>query len=500
MQKRARLRKHNVIVGLTTLSLTGAALAASSAAAATHSVRVSVIGRDGVARSATATLTDLAGRHRKRLKPGRPTAVADGRYAVGVFVHEAGAVTLIARTVRVTKDTSIVLDARQGVPLSFGVDDPAAALSALEVTPFVGDRKAGEEHPLVRDPDRTIDVGDTLYVVPSPTSTAIRLGVHAVLSNPAAMPIPTRYDLVRSFHGLPAQVSLHSTRARLARVNMSFSTPEAGATRGLQLSARYGNFDPVVDAAGLQPIEDLTDHLISYRSPGLQWVSSVYLTSGAGGASMTEYGNAANRRRLLLAAGQTYAERWGAGLWGIGPDVRIRTAENRARVNGSDAICPPAGKGVDLTTCRSLDTQVTSHVSERAGWYTAKLTAVRDAEADTSTRVLGRWRVRAEDDPQLGSFRLFTSGLDTAHRAAAGATSTVDVAVTGLHHVRTLTVAVSTDDGRTWHPASVTRAGTHWTMSVTNPAAGGAVSVRVKATSSTGASAQETIVRAWTTH
>jgi hypothetical protein len=337
-----------------------------------------------------------------------------------------------------------------------------------------------------------------VYVVPAPTDTAIRLGVHAVLSNPAATPTPTRYDLVRSFRGLPAQVSLHSTRSHLARVDMSFSTPEIEATRGLQLSARYANFDPVVDAMGLQPIEDLTDRLTSYRSPGLQWVSSVYLTSGAGGAAMTKYGNAANHHRLLLAAGTTHAERWGAGLWGIGPDMRIRTEGNRRSVDGNDPICPPAGKGVNLTTCRSLDTRVTSHVAERSGWYTAKLTAVRDAEADTSTRVLGRWRVPAKDDPQLGRFRLFLGGLDTSHRAAPGSTGTLDVSVAGLHDVRTLTVETSTDDGHTWHRAHVTPSGAHWTAAITNPSAG-AVSVRVTATSTTGASARETILRAWGT-
>jgi hypothetical protein len=502
MQIGARTRKHTALVGLTVISLGGAVLSATSAAAVTHTVRLSVIGRDGTPRSAGATLVDLAGKHGKRLTTGRSAAVADGRYAVGAFVHEAGAVTLIARTVRVTKDLTITLDARAGVPASFGVDDPAAVLSALEVVPFVGKRAAGHERPVVTDPDRTIDPTDALYVVPAPQDTAIRLGVHAVLSNPHATPTPTRYDLVRSFQGLPAAVSVTGTRAGLARVNMSFSTPDVEATRGLVLSARYANLDPVVDAQGVQPQEDLTERLVSYRSPGLQWVSSVYLTSDAGGATMTEYGNAANRHRLLLAAGRTYAERWGAGLWGIGPDTRIVIAGHRLVGHTDEAICPPAGKGVDLTGCRSLDTEVTWY---RSGEDVIGLTAVRSAEADTSTRVLGRWRVRgknADNDttPEVGHFRLFTGGLDTTHGATAGSVGALEVHVSGLHKVKTLKVETSTDDGHTWHAVTATRAGAHWTVPVTNPAAGAAVSVRVTATSTSGASAQQTIVRAWLTH
>ncbi|HEY3605398.1 MAG TPA: hypothetical protein VGL04_12065 [Sporichthyaceae bacterium] len=487
----ARRRKHTALVGLTALSLAGAVLSAASAAAATRTVRVSVIGRDGTAQAAQVSLVDLAGKHRKRLTAGRSTAVANGRYAIGAFVHEAGSVTLIARTITVSKDLTVTLDARPGVRMTFGVDDPAAALSALEVVPFVG------HHPVVTDPDRTIDPDDAMYVVPAAQDTAIRLGVHAVLSNPTATPTPTRYDLVHSYAGLPRHIAVTGSRAQLARVDMSFSAPDVEATRGLVLSARYANLDPVVDDQGLQPVEDLSDRLVSYRSPGLQWVSAVYLTSGAGGATMTQHSKA--------EAGQTSVERWGAGLWGIGPNIRIVTDGSTVHVDGADPICPPSGKGIALANCRSLDTDVTYRVSTKGHWYTVEMTAIRDAEADTATRVLGRWRVRANgaDDgtstPEMGRFRLFAGGLDTAHRAAAGSRSALDVSVSGLARVATLTVETSTDDGHSWHPATVTRSGSHWTANLTNPTAG-AVSVRVSATSTTGASARQTILRAWGTH
>jgi hypothetical protein len=487
MHMGTRGRHHTALAGLTAMSLATVVLSAPSAAAATHAVRVSVIGRDGVTHAGRATLVDLAGKHARTLKTGKATSVGTGRYAIGAFLHEAGAVTLIARTVRVTKDLTVTLDARAGVPASFGVDDPAAGLSALEVVPFV----AG--HPVVTDPDRTIDPHDTMYVVPAPSDTAIRLGVHAVLSNPTASPTPVRYDLVRSFQGLPAHVTISATRSALARVDMSFSTPEVEATRGLLLSARFGNLDPVVDAQGLQPIEDLSDRLTSYRSPGLRWVSAVYLTSGAGGATMTG--------RSTAVVGQPRAERWGAGLWGIGPATRLHRDGDTWSVAGADPVCPPAGKGVDLTGCRSLDTELSSHISAGAHWRTVDLVAVRPAEADTATRVLGHWRVRADGPgtPALGRFRLFAGGLDTAHRAAAGSTSTLEVYVSRLQALKTLTVETSTDDGLTWHPATLARSGSHGTAAITNPSAG-AVSVRVTATSTSGASARQTILRAWGTH
>jgi hypothetical protein len=148
------------------LSLGGAVLSAASAGAATHTVRVSVIGRDGTAHTAQVSLVDLTGRHRKALRAGRSTAVADGQYAIGAFVHEPGAVTLIARTITVSKNLTVTLDARPGARMTFGVDDPAATLSALEVVPFVGN------HPVVTDSDRSIDPHDAMYVVPAAQDTA----------------------------------------------------------------------------------------------------------------------------------------------------------------------------------------------------------------------------------------------------------------------------------------------------------------------------------------
>jgi hypothetical protein len=56
---------------------------------------------------------------------------------------------------------------------------------------------------------------------------------------------------------------------------------------------------------------------------------------------------------------------------------------------------------------------------------------------------------------------------------------------------------VSYDDGKTWRPAAVTRAGDHFDVRVNHPAAGYA-SLRAKATDSAGNTVEQTVIRAYT--
>jgi len=60
-----------------------------------------------------------------------------------------------------------------------------------------------------------------------------------------------------------------------------------------------------------------------------------------------------------------------------------------------------------------------------------------------------------------------------------------------------LTAEFSTDDGRTWQPATVRGTGDRRTVRVTNPAAGGFVSLRANATDAAGNTAAVTVLRAY---
>jgi hypothetical protein len=62
---------------------------------------------------------------------------------------------------------------------------------------------------------------------------------------------------------------------------------------------------------------------------------------------------------------------------------------------------------------------------------------------------------------------------------------------------RTLTAEFSTDDGRTWQPATVRGSGDRRTVQVTNPAGPGFVSLRANATDAAGNTAAVTVLRAY---
>ncbi|HEX8345814.1 MAG TPA: hypothetical protein VF657_13915, partial [Actinoplanes sp.] len=93
--------------------------------------------------------------------------------------------------------------------------------------------------------------------------------------------------------------------------------------------------------------------------------------------------------------------------------------------------------------------------------------------------------------------------LDGNNAAPAGKAFTIPVAVqrqpgAQTHAVKTLTVDVSYDDGRTWQPANLKKvAGTAWTATVTHPSTSGFVSLRAKSTDTAGNGVDQTIIRAY---
>jgi hypothetical protein len=138
------------------------------------------------------------------------------------------------------------------------------------------------------------------------------------------------------------------------------------------------------------------------------------------------------------------------------------------------------------------------------GRYTLALQSNRNRDwAALATQVMTVYTFTAAD---TGRLRLptvkVTGDFDGTSRAKAGARFTLDLAATTQANAKpakitALAVDVSTDDGVTWHPASVQpdRDG-HWCAQLTNPA-NGFVSVRVKAANAAGNTLEQTTIRAY---
>jgi subtilisin family serine protease len=94
----------------------------------------------------------------------------------------------------------------------------------------------------------------------------------------------------------------------------------------------------------------------------------------------------------------------------------------------------------------------------------------------------------------------FDPALDLRNRAPGGRPFTfpayVDRQDAGQVPARALSVQVSYDDGTTWRPAKVVRAGDHWAVTVNHPAAG-FVSLRASATDAAGNTVEQTVLRGY---
>jgi hypothetical protein len=348
-----------------------------------------------------------------------------------------------------------------------------------------------------------------------------------VLTRRGADPSPIRYDLVKSFVGMPADVSVHTTPKSLARVDLDVATMDPGQTSLLNLTALNPDKSPVVG----QPVGvGALGHQIDYRSPGLQWATHLSMNSRDSTEFLTEN---AKEHNLLYAAGKTYRESWGYGVWAPRANSpAIYLQGNTLRVGGGPPICAWAGSGVKLDDCQ-VQTQDFAYKLYRdskllaAGrsisvpidvasphWYAAELVATRaGSQINLSTTVTARWYFQAggstrtkkppntivisQNQVQPGMFRMSPAGLDDRNQVPANAPTSIALSLAAFPDVASMALEWSTDGGKTWHSAPVTGVGNNRRASV--PAAGspGAVSLRVTAKSKSGSSVQETVINAY---
>jgi hypothetical protein len=145
--------------------------------------------------------------------------------------------------------------------------------------------------------------------------------------------------------------------------------------------------------------------------------------------------------------------------------------------------------------------------AERAG-YRLEVADTRSV-GDLSTEVRGVWTFESAHVPGEDVFaRLplsavrFAPRLDADNAAPAGRSFQIPVTVqrqpgAPSGKVRSLTVEVSYDDGKTWLKAPLRRDGSGWVASVKHPDAAGFVSLRASATDSGGNTMTQTVLHAY---
>ncbi|MGE5827146.1 MAG: hypothetical protein ACM30G_02130, partial [Micromonosporaceae bacterium] len=422
---------------------------------------------------------------------------------------------------RVDRDLTIDIDARQGQRLRFTTPQPAEP-AALNVG-FDGRTAWGVYGWQFTHPS---DTGiTTRHLGPTAPKTEFIGRVEAILAQP---------DGNRDFAGSPY------------RYNLAWYTPGVLPT-GFTGTVRPGDLAAVQEtylaqASGLvaQKYTAAFPTLADWMSPG--WFGDSYSERFDVPASRTEYFHARDVRwhqtvaefvadgdapwfnqwtsqPVEYRAGHRYDVRWHGAVFGpstaSGPVGRTMYYLSVSVPMFSDGTAGHLGQGqVDTTRTalyrngRLLAEDLYSpgylwvEIAPEAADY--RLTAdVTRGYGDVSTRISVAWTFESgwtgEEYAAVPVMAVrYRPTLDVTNTAPAGHRFTIPVTVEGAAGgVQTLAVQVSYDDGVSWRPASLTRSRDGWSASVTHPAGPGHVSLRAQATAGRGAPVQQTIIRAY---
>lgn len=506
------MHARTLLVAVTGLATAATGLVGVPASAAGPSLAVKAITRSGQSTETLAYAMNLTSGKTFQIDSGDPKPLPAGRYAVGSYVPDNSTLTVAARVVSIKKATTITFDLGKARKVELQVDDSSVRPTALAVVPFATVK--GKLKTFIAAHGTQWPAAAT-YVLPA-AGKALTLGVHGALTRPGDGPSPVRYDLAKVFSGLPGDASISARKAGLARVNMNVSVLDEDHTAYLRLVPARADLKPLT---GVEVGNAILGKQVSYRTPGLQWHSQVSMSGLSGFANMTEKFKRKGKKKFLYAAGKTYKESWGNGVWGPRANSpAIFNEGGRIQVRGGQPLCSNALVGVTLDDCQfqpvefsyrlnKADTVLASGqalsapLPAKPTWYTATLTARRDSGgADLMKTLNARWYFRAGGPGptgplNAGTLQIQPAGLDARHLTAAASTP-VKVTVGQLKAVRTVTVEYSTDGGKTWKKARTTGRGATWNAKVANPGKG-SVSLRVTAKARNGASVSYTVTEAY---
>jgi hypothetical protein len=444
-----------------------------------------------------------------------------GRYAIGVEVPTLDsqgndiANTVIARNVNVQHNMTLTLSARNSVPVQ-------VSLNGVQQSGVMGNVCASTGGIMPQPLIYTVQGPPPLYIVPYRSKT-LRFVYQATSTIAGA----TQINLGGSFAGLPAKPVASFTSAGLAKVSLRVT---AGAVR--PWSGDEGNFffSPGGQACGATQSSSTSlvfDPSITteYFSPGT-WLPTFipYLpATGSVGDTLTD----------TYAAGRSYSDSFYGAAWGpdfstpvdfpvVGVDsFAIADTFSYVFADPAGLVGDPDGQAVVSLTwhrrtlarlhLRNLDEPTFSHVVHHSGWYTLALDATRALANDgllLSPQLTVRWRFYASisqpgEQLPLSYTQYRVGGLSLENQAAPGARTTIAVSVVGPSGApnngrawREVKMQVSDNGGSTWQTLKLNRRGRVWTLTFREPVSGD-VSLRSTVVSTDGDSSVQTIYDAY---
>ncbi|ADB31062.1 peptidase S8 and S53 subtilisin kexin sedolisin [Kribbella flavida DSM 17836] len=513
-----------------------------------YDVDLTTIGRDGKAPLEHVTFFDRlgpcggdvscgdylygAGTSRSKVR------LAPGRYTMGHFSTVTGHDwTLLMHSVMdIEQDGSVVLDARTAKPVEMSAPRATARLMDLQVT-LARDLQVGPAgivtYALSGDGDRPLFIAERGTPAPAAEVVSVAYGRFAE-PGPAGdfANSPYEYNLAdyalgRALNGVrlrPRQEEFAAVKAAYAADTDEPRTARTGhVARPVAATLEYAA--PPSDGQELRsrlPFER-TEYFLAR---GLRWSSSMV---SQGESGLIEPTWLFSSQRSVYQPGRTYRQQWNKGVFG----PRLTTGP--IEVNGSARGAQRTGDRLLFGLSLRSDSNPLhmNHPKLPAGsaklyrdgelvqdWPYAAFVAADVPPGEASYRLETRVAVEGtEVSPTIDTAWTFRSGhvegvaalpfmavhfrpqLDNFNRARAGSGFTIPISVqrqpgAPAVPVKALTVEASTDDGTTWRPVKVERAGAGWRTKVTNEP-GAAVSLRASATDADGNKVEQTVLRGY---
>ncbi|MEV5746269.1 hypothetical protein AB0L00_00500 [Actinoallomurus sp. NPDC052308] len=460
--------------------------------------------------------------------------LAPGEYVVeaGVSTPEPGGgksltVVYLPRFV-LDQDRTVVLDAREGRPMSIDVDRPDARLTGGDG----GGGYARVVQTIGGETTTTANIflnGQPTYITPSGPAPGLRLLLQGRLTKDGAVTgSPYIYNVAGSASDqdvIPSDPALRVRTADLATVNTRYARQGRPACAGTHAGAHWpgGGFTTGFYVG----VGSLPATRTEYFSPGADWETD---TDIGADCDLIEASVTAAPERFPRAG--TYTRDRTTGPLGAGADFNTLLSDGTLQfwvpmLSSWDAHSgiAPYDHVTGQTTLQTSDRKIIA-TSDQPGYGEFNLPApgrgsgqaaykvTTDAErqapwSDLATRQHVVWTFtaqppsgdRAEDLPLLSV--LYRTRLDDDNRAS---TSTQHLALSVRTNqdaptptVRRLTLRASYDDGTTWKNVPVYNTGQGWEATLQNPpgSAGKYVSLRAAAEDTTGRTVDQTVIHAY---
>ncbi len=434
--------------------------------------------------------------------------VPKGRYFFSALLITASAdrdlMTLVAEpSVLVDRDTSMVVDARDGKPVEITVDRPEAragfGLGYVDVATDWGGLGIGVVGPGF----------DGVTFVPTREKAPGRatFGVEGRLARPSGelefVGSPYQYTVGWTADGgIPDDLakrfpdrSLVTVRSSAAGTGTGFFDLMAGGELPYRLTERYS---PGV------PWTSFFDEMAGPNAPVLDTTQMTARPKTYTKATTARW-NAAVFGPALPAAAfpDQWAGRFGDELFASVP-MFTDQADDHAGFSLVDSAKTTLHRGDRLIAQSTVDGSVHGVDPGGSGVYRLRTEATRSV-SPLSTRVSADWTFTsaAEDEPAplpLIAVR-FAPKLDDANRAKAGVPFALPVYVqrngSSAAGVRAPAVQVSYDDGQTWKRTTVVKVGERWQALLSHPRNAEFVSLKAQARDARGNSVDQTIIRAY---